>query len=68
MLKLDVGAAPDDPTLRMRVVTSKTTSCPAGAIVNVSVSDAQNMLNDFNARQENIMKQVQSKLSGSTQI
>ena len=68
MLKLDVGAAPDDPTLRMRVVTSKTTSCPVSAIVNVSISDAQNMLNDFNARQENIMKQVRSKLSGATQI
>lgn len=68
MLKLDVGAAPDDPTLRMRVVMSKTTSCPVSAIVNVSISDAQNMLNDFNARQENIMKQVHSKLSGTTQI
>jgi hypothetical protein len=68
MLKLDVGAAPDDPTLRMRVVTSKTTSCPVSAIVNVSISDAQNMLNDFNARQENIMNQVHSRLSGTTQI
>jgi hypothetical protein len=34
----------------------------------VSISDAQNMLNDFNTRQENIMNQVQSKLSGTTQI
>lgn len=68
MLRLDVGAAPDDPTLRMRVVASKTTSCPVSAIVNVSIGDAQTMLNDFNARQENIMKQVHSKLSGTTQI
>lgn len=68
MLKLDEGAAPDDPSLRMRVVVSKPSSCRVSAVVNLSVADAQNMLNDFNTRQENVMKQVHGKLTGTTEI
>ena len=49
----------------MRVVTSKATSCDSGTVVNISVADAQGMLNDFNARQETIMKKVQPELEGS---
>jgi hypothetical protein len=63
LLKLDDGTAPDDPALRMRVVTSKGTSCRANSVVNISIADAQGMLNDFNARQEAIMKQVHPLLA-----
>ena len=65
LLRLDTGAAPDESALRMRVVTSKATSCDSGTVVNISVADAQGMLNDFNARQETIMKKVQPELEGS---
>ena len=64
LLKLDNGAAPDDPALRMRVVTSKATSCDSGTVVNISLADAQGMLNDFSARQEAIMEKVQPELEG----
>jgi hypothetical protein len=48
----------------MRVITSKATSCDSGAVVNISVADAQEMLNDFNTRQETIMKKVEPELEG----
>jgi hypothetical protein len=37
-------------------------SCTAGSQVNVGMRDAQQMLNDFNVRQESIMRQVQPNL------
>jgi len=68
LLKLDNGAAPDEPALRMRVVTSKATSCHSGALVNISVGDAQGMLNDFNARQEANMQEVRPQLGGGANV
>jgi hypothetical protein len=61
LLKLDQGAAADASAVSMRVVTSKAGSCIAGTLVNVSVHDAQGMLNDFSKRQEAIMKKLQTQ-------
>jgi len=62
MLKLDDSAAPNDPALRMRVVTARTASCPVGSVVSIAVEDAQGMLNDFNAREEGLMQKLQPQL------
>jgi hypothetical protein len=63
LLKLDAGAAPDQEVLSLRVVTSKSGSCPAGSPVSVSVHDAQGMLNDFNQRQEANMQKLQPQIA-----
>jgi hypothetical protein len=62
LLKLDDSAAPDDPTLQMRVITAKATSCPATSVVSIGVADAQGMLNDFNAREQTLMQKVEPQL------
>jgi hypothetical protein len=63
LLKLDSGAAPDQEVLSLRVVTSKSGSCPAGSLISVSIHDAQGMLNDFNQRQEANMQKLQPQIA-----
>jgi hypothetical protein len=63
LLKLQAGTAPDQEVLRMHVVTSKSGSCPAGAVISVSIHDAQGMLNDFNQRQEANMQKLQPQIA-----
>jgi hypothetical protein len=46
----------------MRVIRARVTSCPTNAVVSVAVEDAQGMLNDFNAREENLMQKIQPEL------
>jgi hypothetical protein len=65
LLKLDAGAAPDQEILSMRVVTSKSGSCPAGSSVSVSIHDAQGMLNDFNQRQEANMQKLAPQIAAA---
>jgi hypothetical protein len=62
-VKLSDDADPNNPALHIRVVTSKAGSCAAASSVNISVAQAQDMLNDFNARQEAIMEKLQPQLA-----
>ena len=63
LLKLEKGTAPDKEVLSMHVVTSKSGSCSAGAVISVSIHDAQGMLNDFNQRQEANMQRIQPAIA-----
>jgi hypothetical protein len=63
LLKLETGTAPDKEVLTMHVVTSKLGSCMAGAVISVSIHDAQAMLNDFNQRQEANMQKLQPQIA-----
>jgi hypothetical protein len=65
LLKLDAGAAPNQEVLNLRVVTSKSGSCPAGSPISVSIHDAQGMLNDFNQRQEANMQKLQPQIAAA---
>jgi hypothetical protein len=62
LLRLAAGATPRADVLTLEVVTSKAGSCTPGSQVSVGMRDAQQMLNDFNVRQEAIMRQVQPNL------
>jgi hypothetical protein len=48
----------EDATAHMKVVTSRGTSCKADVVVDVAVSDLQDMLNAFSERLENNMTKV----------
>lgn len=48
-----------DVSASMIVVTSKGASCPAGTIVEVSIADLQEMLNTFNEKVDDGLKQAQ---------
>jgi hypothetical protein len=63
LLKLETGTAPDKEVLTMHVVTGKSGSCAAGAVISVSIHDAQAMLNDFNQRQEANMQKLQPQIA-----
>ena len=53
-----------DPAAEMRVVTSKAGSCRAGSIIEVSMTDLQDMLNAFSQRLENNMRTINDNLGG----
>ncbi len=63
LIKLADDADPNNPALHMHVVTSKVGSCSTDAAVNISVSEAQDMLNEFNSRQETIMEKMRPQLA-----
>jgi hypothetical protein len=63
LLKLEAGTAADKEVLTMHVVTSKSGSCAAGAVISVGIHDAQGMLNDFNQRQEANMQKLQPQIA-----
>jgi hypothetical protein len=64
LIKFDAVPQGSDPAAPMRVVTSKPGSCGAGAVVQVSVSDLQGMLNGFSERLEANMQKVHDQYAG----
>ena len=63
LLKLEPGTPPDKDVLSLRVVTGKSGSCLPGAVISVSIHDAQAMLNDFNQRLEANMQKLQPQIA-----
>jgi hypothetical protein len=52
MLQLMTPAASDSGLVELRVASSKRTDCPAGVLVSVSLTDLQEMQNNFQAQIE----------------
>jgi hypothetical protein len=64
LIKFDAVPQGNDPSAPMRVVTSKPGSCGAGAVVQVGMSDLQDMLNGFSERLEANMQKVHDQYAG----
>ncbi|MBV9758039.1 MAG: hypothetical protein JO047_13375 [Alphaproteobacteria bacterium] len=56
---------PDDAVARMTVATSKNGSCKAGAVLELALTDVQEMLNSFNQRLEANMKAVGDQIASA---
>jgi hypothetical protein len=63
LIRLSAPPAQGDEAASMLVVSSKRGSCPAGAVVMVSITDLQSFQNDFSERVEEGMEKMQSEFS-----
>ncbi|MBF0418201.1 MAG: hypothetical protein HQL86_08135, partial [Magnetococcales bacterium] len=62
LLRFDQIPEESQPAARVRVVTSKASSCPANSVVNVSVWDLQEMLNSYRQRLEANIEKVRQEV------
>lgn len=63
LIRFDQIPGESDPVARMRVITSKDGSCQAGTVVQIGLSDLQNMLNGFSQRLEMAMRDTHNKVA-----
>ncbi|MBF0263510.1 MAG: hypothetical protein HQL97_16925, partial [Magnetococcales bacterium] len=62
LVRFDQVPEESQPAARMRVITSKSSSCSANSVVNVSLWDLQEMLNSYRQRLEANMEKVRQEL------
>lgn len=65
LIRFDQIPGDSDPAARMRVITSKDGSCQVGTVVQIGLSDLQNMLNGFSQRLETAMRDTHDKVAAS---
>ncbi len=65
LVKFDQVPADGDAAARMRVVTSRSGSCSSNTVVQVSLTDLQEMLNAFSQRLEDSMKKVHDQVAAA---
>ncbi|GAB0056869.1 hypothetical protein SIID45300_01184 [Candidatus Magnetaquicoccaceae bacterium FCR-1] len=65
LVRFDQVPEEGQPAARVRVITSKASSCPANSVVNVSLWDLQEMLNSYRQRLEATMEKVQQEVQPS---
>jgi hypothetical protein len=63
LIRLAEIPAPDSPAATLQVVTSKKGSCPPNAVVTVSMSDLQDMVNDFTGTLEQGMEKMKKEIA-----
>ena len=68
LVKFSQVPGENDATAQMKIVTAKAGSCGAGVVVEVSIGDLQDMLNDFSQRLEANMKKAHDRIAQAVQI